>query len=336
VRENGFTVRFYRESDDESLVGLLQAVYGRWPAQTTAAAPIDHLRWKLRSHPDAVRWHVVAEAGGELAGSRLFWLQRVRVGGRLLLARQGVDIGVHPRYQGRGMMTAMRNFAREASAAAFDVELHMGSTRSHPALVRMRSHEAEPPPFGNQVTLLGLRVQRSAQDEPVSEQRWSVGETRAFDERIDAFCEEALRRFEFAMMRDRDYLTWRYCDAAAGPYIVKLAEQAGGVLGYLVLRVTDGRAYVADLLALPERGDVAASLVAAAIAEAQRAGAERIDCWLPSRHVYRPLLEEFGFKQRSVREAMAFGPLRTPLGGLAPLLDPNAPIHLTMGDTDLV
>jgi GNAT superfamily N-acetyltransferase len=312
-------------------------VYGRWPPLETGAAPIDHLRWKLRSHPDAMRWHVVAEAGGELAGSRLFWFQRIRVGGRLLLARQGVDVGVHPRYRGRGVMTAMRNFAREEFAAAFDVELHLGSTRSHPAIVRLRSHEPEPPPIGNEVAMLRLGGRRLGQGEPWRRDlAWSIGRVCSFDERIDDFCREALGPFGFAIERNRDYLNWRYCDAAAGPYIVNVAEQEGRVLGYSAMRVApQGRARIADLLALPERSDVAASLAAAAMADGREAGAERIECWLPSRHVYRPLLERLGFRQRSVRDAMAFGPLRTPLEELTPLLDPNGAIHLAMGDTDL-
>jgi len=117
---------------------------------------------------------------------------------------------------------------------------------------------------------------------------------------------------------------------------VQLAEQDGLVLGYAVLRVSGGGAYIADLLALPERRDVAAGLVADAIAHARKAGAERIECWLSARHVYRSVLEKIGLKERLVRNAMAFAPLRTPLEGLTPLLDPNAAVHLVMGDADLV
>jgi hypothetical protein len=334
--DSEFTVRFYQEGDDASLVRLLQAVYERWPAHEGAAAPIEHLRWKLRSHPDAMRWHVVAEAGGELVGSRLFWVQRLRVGERQLLARQGIDISVHPRYQGRGVMTAMRNFVREESARAFDVELHLGSTRSHPALLRLRSHEAVPPPLGNKVAVFRARLGRSGGDEPpVSERFCCVREVPAFDDRVDAFGEEACRQFEVAFVRDRAYLNWRYADAPGRPYRLRLAEEGGCLLGYAVLRIAAERAYIADLLALPERIDVAEALVADAIAQARRASAERIECWLPSRHPYRPVLEQLGMKQRLVRNAMAFGPLRTPLGELAPLADPNAAVHLTMGDTDL-
>jgi GNAT superfamily N-acetyltransferase len=296
------------------------------------------LRWKLRSHPEAVRWHVVAEAGGEVVGSRLFWLLRVRAGDRELVARQGVDIAVHPDYQGRGVLTAMRNFAREESASAFDVELHLGSTRSHPALVRLRAHEVEPRLLGNPVAVFGARLERLPTDHAPAllEQPFSIRETSRFDERIDAFAEEACRPFDVALVRDRAYLNWRYCDAPGRPYRVRLAEQEGCLLGYAVLRVSGERAYIADLLALPDRAELVRALVADAIMQARRAGAERIECWLPSRHVYRPVLEELGMKQRLVRNAMAFGPLRTPLEELVPLADPCAAIHLTMGDTDLV
>ena len=61
-------------------------------------------------------------------------------------------------------------------------------------------------------------------------------------------------------------MNWRFCDSRGGNYVVKMAEENGSILGYIILRINKIRedypiGYIVDLLTLPERLDVVSDLI---------------------------------------------------------------------------
>jgi hypothetical protein len=168
---------------------------------------------------------------------------------------------------------------------------------------------------------------------------WQVRPIESFDVRVDAFWEEASRPFAFMLVRKRDYLNWRYCDRRAGPFAVKIAEQQGRILGFVVYRVSYGRGYIADLIALPGRLDVAESLLVDAIRDLDSRNVDAVECWSYDRHPYWPLLQqhEFDHKRRTMKAALTLSSKSslTP-ADLRAVSDHDALIHVMSGDTDLV
>lgn len=148
------------------------------------------------------------------------------------------------------------------------------------------------------------------------------------------FADKASAAFDFIGSRRADYLNWRYADRRAGNFTLTLARTPDNILGFSVLGVSRGRALVADLLALPGRADVAASLIADSIRSARAAGAAAIECRLPRRHPYRQLLRRAGFF-RSTYAACFFEPVGVPEDAIAFLDDPGASVHFTLGDSDI-
>jgi hypothetical protein len=156
-----------------------------------------------------------------------------------------------------------------------------------------------------------------------------------FDERMDEFAVRAAESFDFIQLRDREYLNWRFCDARAGTFAARLAEEDGEVLGFCVVKASSGRGYIADLLALPGRTDVVGSLIGDAIRLVRDAGGYGLDCWMTKRHAYTAILREHGFIDRRSPVPLSFrasDPARVPRC----LRDPAAKIHLMTGDSDLV
>ena len=102
-----------------------------------------------------------------------------------------------------------------------------------------------------------------------------------------------------------------------------------------MVRTAGDRAYLADLLALPDRGDVVAALARDAVEIARKNGAAVIDCWLPRRHPYRAALQRLGFLDHS-DAGLSYHPIQASDEDLAPLADPKGRLHYTLGDTDLV
>ena len=102
-----------------------------------------------------------------------------------------------------------------------------------------------------------------------------------------------------------------------------------------------GRAHVADLLALPGRSDVAASLLHRAARVGWRSRNSAVECTLPRAHPLAAPLPQTGFLRRAARSeemTLRFGvtATRTDVGRLGMLADPNGRIHVTIGDADLV
>lgn len=161
---------------------------------------------------------------------------------------------------------------------------------------------------------------------------WSVRTVAEFDERITAFFEAAASAFDLIQVRDREFLNWRYADRRAGPFTIRIAEDGDTILGYVVVRALATGADLADLLVLPGRDDVAYALVRDALDVARAAGAPAMRSWMVERHPYHRLLLHHGFiPVRRIVEP-TYESRTTPVQSF--LTDPDAAVHLMLGDTD--
>ena len=325
-----WTSRFIREGDEEGIVELLTTAFGGWPAVEISVPPIEHLRWKLASDPYAMRYGSVAETdGGRIIATQLFFAQHVKVGESVLRLIQGVDLCVHPAFQGRGVMAELRAFAWPTFYKVFD--MRVGQTQ-HTALRTLSKREGSLAIANEVEVLTHVPVGGAASTRHVD---WAVCGLARFDERVDQFWREASKPFRFILSRSRDYLNWRY-DPRGGNYTTKAAERDGRLLGYTVLGISNGKGHIADLLALPGRADVVASLVSAALAYFSDEQVSKIECWLPAHHPYREVMRELGFRQRKRTVHMTYGAFRASEEDVAFLSDPEAALHFVSGDLDLV
>jgi hypothetical protein len=156
------------------------------------------------------------------------------------------------------------------------------------------------------------------------------------DERFDAFFENAAQGFELIQERTAAYLNWRYCDQRAGPFLLRAAEERGAIAGYAALGLRDPHVELADLLALPGRLDVAAALLDDCVRVARERRASAVHCWLPRRHPYGALLRSAGFLSRPVTFTAAYSSLTPEAPELAFLDEPDARVHVMLGDFDHV
>jgi hypothetical protein len=153
---------------------------------------------------------------------------------------------------------------------------------------------------------------------------------------VDAFFKEAATVFDFIQIRDSTYLNWRYCDPRSGPFVVRVAEQDGQMLGYCVLLTFERRPAIVDLLALPGRTDVVRSLVEDALAEFRRRGAAAVLIHTVQRHPYNEALRRSGFLDRDGTALALISPAWLPRNELEFLADPGARVQLMLGETDYV
>jgi len=320
------------------MLRVLQASFSVWPKVETSVQPIDHLRWKMASHPIASRFHLVAEHGAEIIAVRLFIARDVMFAGRTLLAYQPVDISVIPDFQDQGLLKQIRalDYKRlegRTYAETFDMKLFYES--GHPAAKQLQKEIPGSFALGNQLAVLD-HPNDGDRPTPPDGTPFAIRQTPAFDDRLDVFWREASPQFDLIHARTKDVMNWRYADPRAGDFTITLAEGDGLLLGYVITRCSRGRGYIADILALPNRIDVVAALARSALTQFRQASLERIECWLPARHPYQTPLRGLGFAPRRSPLRVRYRPFLTSERDLALLQEPTARIHFTAGDTDLV
>ena len=339
----GWAPRFYEQRDEEAVLRLLPEAFDGWPKVTATVPAPEHLRWKLASHPSGPRQCLVAEIDGRVVGFQCYWFQQLKIGDRLLLAKQSMDFCVHPDFQRMGIRTAMQRMAQRSPRRNFQV--NFGLTSGHPAMRKLernaiRANLPGPTRLANSIEAL-VRKRSAGGPAPVpsledGEDAWTLRRVPAFDRRIDAFWEQAAQPFVAIVARRCEYLNWRYADARAGNFSITVALEGGAILGYIVSCVSRGRGYIADLLALPGRTEVADALIGRSVADLDNAGSSTIECWSPRHHPYRELWQAWGFSHRRREVPISMRHAREYVDDMPFRDDPKAAVHITIGDTDLV
>jgi hypothetical protein len=123
----------------------------------------------------------------------------------------------------------------------------------------------------------GVSVRRLSGPEPTLDDLWA---------RLAPGCRHAV-------VRDADWLDWRYRQVPGGGYGVLLTEQVGRPTGYLAYKLDSGQGWIADLLAASAADSQA--LLHAALAHFRAAGVERVRALVAPRSPMHRALQAAGF-----------------------------------------
>jgi hypothetical protein len=113
------------------------------------------------------------------------------------------------------------------------------------------------------------------------------------DSTLDELWARLAPRWPHGVVRDAEWLDWRYLQAPGGGYGLLLAEQMGRPTGYLALRAEAGQGWIADLLAASEADSRA--LVRAGLALFRAARVERVRALVAPRSPMHRALQGAGF-----------------------------------------
>ncbi len=167
-----------------------------------------------------------------------------------------------------------------------------------------------------------------------------VRKVKSFDERVDALWENVSRRIGNAVVRDSNYLNWRYCSPLKPVYDVFVAERKGELVGYIVLRIKkdqDGlkEALVADILAKDHNPLIASQLILSAVRFAVENHCDVVRAWCLKHSPYMLYLRAVGFLKR---KSLVYFILRpwTPNPNIAKQIITATAWHIMMGDSDSV
>ena len=324
-------MRWAGPDDMPGLLDLFQDAYRRWPRVETAAAPLDHLLWKFaETDTQTCRHHAIALDGERIVGAIPLSTRAFLVDGQRMQSATALDVAVREEYRRFGVYMELQHFSRGGYRNSID--FNFGYAGPHPGMARVREKLEGWTLMAHRIDVLAAHV---APPEPF-DAGVTIGEADRVDEAIDAFCLEALRPFRLALLRTNGYLNWRYRDERGGGGTLLLARDGGAVAGLAAVRVSNGVGYIAELLTQPGRSEVAGALARECLRRIHAAGAEKARCWLPERHPCRDAVVEAGFSRVKEQRSFTYELLQAPAGSLAFLDDPEAQVHITIGDTDLI
>jgi hypothetical protein len=324
--------RWASTDDQPALLQLLIDAFGQWPYVEICGEPFDHLIWKYEDIGVQNGRHGIAVADGRIAGAIPLLTRTFLVDGRAMRAATAVDVAVLPDYRRSGLYMDLQWFTRREYRNS--VDFNFGYAAPDPGMARVREKLGGWKIMAHELHMLAADVQHAP---PVQTDAGVTIESAArVDEGLDALCREAMAPFRLVPVRDARYLNWRYYDKRGGASTVLLARRGDELLGYAALRVSKGKGYLADVLVLPGRTDVAASLASEALRRLQAAGVEKAECWIPASHPYRKALAEAGFSRLRRTKRFTYEPLQATEADLSFLDDREASAHLTAGDTDLI
>jgi len=320
-----YSVRQYQPGDEEGIVQLLELVFDGWPHFDLGCTPLEHWRWKYLENPLKMNAIAVALNNENIIGCIHGYYLRMKVGNELFIAQHGGDLAVHQDFRRRGISGRMRELKHEIQdEIGTDIRY---SVSGNPIVIersKRRGRPIFPHPVHQMVWIdnVDLHLKTKTTDKKfihkygyhtmsalnkikyifkkhdVSE--YPVKQIKQFDERIDDFWDNVKGNYSFIVERNKDYLNWRYCTPNGGNYHTSSVEDDGLILGFIVLRINKyekeyPRGYIVDLLALPDRIDVANSLVITAMQYFRNENVNHVSTWVIANHPYEHVLRQNGF-----------------------------------------
>jgi len=293
-------IRLAGPEDMPSVAQLLPELDGpsyseRFPGKTC----VEFTRWKYFSNPAGD-----AAVGVALDGDRVVSIvagtpKRVRLGADTVLAFELGDFITATDHRKRGLFSALINLVCDAAqqrGAAFvyvrpnDVSFPI--LRSRLSFVEPRKQEARrwvllsgmmQRKFGIPSGLVrGLGVDWMARTLtfPQASSSVSINSINRFGGEVDRLWTSVRELYSFAVVRDCQYLNWRFVDCPT-PYLVWAARRQGEMAGYLIAFTARKQpiATIVDFFTRPDDEDAAAALLRTALDTLLRSGVQAVYCW---------------------------------------------------------
>ena len=335
-----FEVRLYRDEDEQHVIALLQAAFGRWPGDLAAADPTEYFRWKHHGNPRGPSLLVVAECDAGVVGLNAWLPYALAVGDRSLHALRGADIAVLPAFRGRGVAARIIEFGTRHIPAGTAFTFSNPNAMSRSGALRLGRRQAGriPPYVRLRRPLRAALAARAAADTgrarptpPVSAE--TAASALADRDALSSLLDRVDRPPDrIAVVKDPAYLHWRY--GVIGGYHAVREVRDGRLRGLAIFRITARRgarnARVCELLV--ERSDrrLARRLLHGVMASA---AVDIASCHFQDGSVELQAARRSGFVRTPGGETLLAYPL---VAGLVPDPTDLSSWALTRGDLELL
>ena len=342
--------RKVQKGDEQGLSQIFREVFN-------VDLDLTYWHWKYYQNPVGEHQMVVALDKNKIVGLFGSIPIRIKVGTHVLLASQGVDIVISPRYRKRGTFFTMEKITKELCFKN-NIDLNYAFTiketyRVFTKLYRFRgvcpiynmSKVINPTLYLQQKlhlkSLAGVLGFTGKQVIKVlSKKRLSIPkelkivEVTHFDNRFDDFWHKEAKNFKIAVIRDSHFLNWRYIDNPS-PYKIFGVEQNGYIKGFIVLKCSQEevkRGQIIDILFESGQEMILDLLLTTAIKYFFEQRVDVITCWMLEHWPAFKALKKKGFIKRETPHDFIIRSLTANLPNEY-FMD-KSKWYITMGDSD--
>lgn len=301
--ERKWSVRAYKAGDEEGIFELWKEVY---PEQNHEREQwLRWWRWKYRDNPAGAGWVAIADDAGRVVGHQAAIPVAMKIGAEVITCFQTTDAMSHPAYRGQGIYQAVNLESIFPRTAEDNVAIgySFANEASHPIAVANLAYfdvahvpdMFRPLDWANTLKtrissrfLTGILATGSSavskifyrsEAAPVVE-GLVISQVFSFDERINEFWDRNSSQYPVMVVRNRDYLDWRYVAIPDVAYTIFLAEKEGDIHGYLVLRCLSIEGTRVGLIfdIMAQSGEVAQNLISRAVERCMEEAVDIIYC----------------------------------------------------------
>jgi len=253
--ERKWSIRAYKEGDEKGIFRLDKAVH---PSEASDLEQwMRWWQWMYKKNPHGAAKIWLADYNGTIVGQYPLIFMKMKIGNEILRVSQNIDLMTHPNYRYQGMFSKLERHALdEAEREGIYITIGFPNKAAYPGHIKsgwfdigtirlmlktlnwrnvLKAH------VRNKYLLMLLAIGTSLISKGFFRTRSShiegltISQVPCFDDRIDDFWDRISNQYKIMVVRDKDYLNWRYGTPDVS-YSIFVAEKGREILGYLVLR----------------------------------------------------------------------------------------------------
>jgi hypothetical protein len=309
------STRQYQDGDDEEIVALLKASFPSWEKRRQA---VDYWRWRYLRSPLSTNI-AISTVGGRIAGVGHCIQLKIKLGEKIVTSCYDDDYATYSKYRKMGVYKAVTNLT-DSLKTRIGADFCYWITTNPIVLTKAMIHQQVtfPTPFSDLVRIRDinrflelvpvenpqtLKAEFSNSSAPIrksdAERKIELRDLDSFNEDFDIFFGKIANGYDYIMMRNHQYMNWRFTQNPETEYKIKVAELDGEIIGYAVLEVEDYNHYligsIFDLITFQDRMDLVYSIFEELVKYFDSAGIECISVTTMRGHPYNKAAISLGF-----------------------------------------
>ena len=316
-----WSTRSYEKGDENGIFELMKVV-PEYPEKEKEKW-MRWWNWKYMDNPAGVSGIWVADHDGKIVGSRSTILVKMKISGEPVMGSQNTDLLTHPDYRRQGIFSALekKSFS-QLKADGICITYSFPGPMSYPGYMKSGSffdtHALKTMirPF-NLENILKRRIENKfllkiytvmgylfintfyrAKKTPEVDDL-TITKISSFDDRINDFWKKTSNDYEIIVVRDKEYLNWRYVNIPDVVYTIYLAEEGEEICGYMVLKCVKEESlasgYIIDIIAPLDRPEIIHSLLSKAIKYFEEERVDVIFCKMIADKIFYNIFRKNGF-----------------------------------------
>ena len=314
-------VRNHKDGDEDEIFELTKAVWGTGVPEKEQW--IKGWKWMHIDNPAGTSMMWLAEDGGKIVSQYPVIFENMKIGNKILKGAQLVDTMTHPQYRRQGICSTLgKNTLNEIENGKNHLVYCFPTPQVYPLHIKSGWIDVcafqvmfKPLNLNNMLekyftrkklpliilTISGKLITKIVfrAKKPPKINGLTISKVSYFDDRFDDFWQEVSNNYNIVVIRDKEYLNWRYVDVPNKEYIIYVAQKHEKVYGYIVLGYTKVKGliygHIYDLIASSDREDILRCLISKAVEHLEEEKADAILSHMVPNTIYRKVLLRSGF-----------------------------------------